>query len=226
MPERLLLIGDTDEGPTSVGPSLAGYEVHPVPYGDAMAIIVANHYLHRRAPASHCYGLFDDMGSLVGVITYGKPASHSLCKGICGPEEQSHVIELTRLWIADVTPKNAESFLIGRSLRLLPAEYDIVVSFAEIDAGHTGVVYQATNWLYTGLSDRHVIWLLDGQTSQHQRHLYDAYGGITEAKKVLGDRMVASERPRKHRYIMFRGDKRRRRELRQKLRYEVQNYPR
>ena len=191
-----------------------------------MAVVVTNHYLHRRGPASFCYGLFDDMGAMVGVITYGKPASHSLCKGICGPDEETHVIELTRLWIADITPKNAESFLIGRSLRLLPAEFDIVVSFAEIQAGHTGVVYQATNWLYTGMSDRHVQWSVDGTSeNRHSRHLFDEYGGIEQAKKVLGDRMVRSERPRKHRYIMFRGDKRRRRQLQQKLRYEVQNYP-
>lgn len=205
---------------------LTGYEVHPIPSSEALAVVVKNHYLHRRGPASHCYGLFDDMGAMVGVITYGKPASHSLCKGICGPEEEEHVIELTRLWIADITPKNAESFLISRSLKMLPPHIDIVVSFAEISAGHTGVVYQATNWIYTGMSDKHVIWLIDGETSKHQRHLFDSYGGITEAKKVLGDRMIRAERPRKHRYIMFRGSKTRRKELRKKLRYEVQSYPR
>lgn len=206
--------------------NLDGYEVHPISYQDAMAVVVRNHYLHRRSPASHCFGLFDDVGSHVGVITYGKPASHSLCKGIAGPDEESHVIELTRLWIADITPKNAESFLIGRSLKLLPDDLDIVVSFAEIQAGHTGVVYQATNWIYTGMSDRHVEWRVEGEESnRHSRHLFDTYGGIVEAKKALGDRMVASERPRKHRYIMFRGSKARRRDLRQKLRYKVQDYP-
>lgn len=206
--------------------NLDGYQVHPIPYAEAMAVVVKNHYLHRRAPASYCFGLFDEWGSMVGVITYGKPVNSSLCKGIAGPEEQDHVVELTRLWIADITPKNAESFLIGRSLRLLPPDLDIIVSFAEVDAGHTGVVYQATNWLYTGLSDRHVIWLIDGENSKHQRHLFDSYGGITEAKKVLGDRMVRAERPRKHRYIMFRGSKKRRRDLMKKLRYKIQDYPR
>lgn len=205
--------------------ALEGYEVHPIPYKDAMAIVVENHYLHRRAPASFCFGLFDISGAILGTVVYGKPASPSLCKGVAGPEESSRVIELTRLWIADITPKNAESFLIGNSLKLLPAEYDIVVSFAEIGAGHLGIVYQATNWLYTGMSDRHVEWKLDGAGNKHSRHLFDEHGGVNGAKEFYGDRLQRLERPRKHRYVMLRGSKHRRKELREKLRYEVMPYP-
>lgn len=206
--------------------ALSGYEVHPMSSKEATEVIVKNHYLHRRGPASSCFGLFDDWGSLVGVITYGTPASPSLCRGIAGEDEASHVTELTRLWIADITPKNAESFLIGKSLRMLPQEKDIVVSFAEIRAGHVGTVYQATNWIYTGLSDRHVEWQVDGvESSKHGRHLFDEFGGVEGAKEALGDRLVRTERPRKHRYVFLRGSKSRRKELLAKLRYEAQPYP-
>jgi len=206
--------------------SLNGYEVHEISAREATDVIVKNHYLHRRGPASSCFGLFDDWGSLVGVITYGTPASPSLCKGIAGEDEVEHVTELTRLWIADITPKNAESFLIGRSLKMLPSEKDLVVSFAEIRAGHVGTVYQATNWIYTGMSDRHVEWRLDGvESNKHGRHLFDEYGGVDKAKEILGDRLVRAERPRKHRYVFIRGSKWRRKELLSKLRYEVQPYP-
>ena len=206
--------------------ALKGYEVHPISSKEATEVIVKNHYLHRRGPASSCFGLFDEWCSLVGVITYGTPASPSLVKGIAGDDEAQHVTELTRLWIADITPKNAESFLIGNSLRMLPPEKDIVVSFAEIRAGHVGTVYQATNWIYTGLSDRHVEWHVDGvESSKHGRHLFDEFGGVEGAKKALGDRMVRTERPRKHRYIFLRGSKWRKKELLSKLRYEPQPYP-
>lgn len=174
----------------------------------------------------YTFGLFDSVTEeMVGCIIYGKPASHCLCKGVCGPEEAVNVIELTRLWIADVTPKNAESFLIGQSLRMLPVEKDIVVSYAEISAGHVGVVYQATNWLYTGMSDRHVEWRLDGKSGSHSRHLFDAHGGVTGAKAFYGERLERHERPRKHRYVMFRGNKWRKHELLEKLKYEVKPYP-
>lgn len=206
--------------------ALESYEVHEIPAKQATEIIVQNHYLHRRGPASSAFGLFDDWGSLVGVITYGTPASPPLCRGIAGEEEAPHVTELTRLWIADITPKNAESFLIGKSLKMLPAEKDIVVSFAEVRAGHVGTVYQATNWIYTGLSDAHVEWQVDGEEgTRHVRHLWDEYGGVSAAKKALGDRLVRTDRPRKHRYVYFRGDKWRRKELLSKLRYDPQPYP-
>lgn len=206
--------------------ALEGYEVHEIPAKQATEIIVENHYLHRRGPASSAFGLFDDLGSLVGVITYGTPASPSLVKGIAGEDEARHVTELTRLWIADITPKNAESFLIGNSLKMLPDDKDIVVSFAEVRAGHVGTVYQATNWIYTGLSDRHVEWHVDGvESSKHGRHLFDEFGGVDGAKEALGDRLVRTERPRKHRYVYLRGDKWRRKDLLSKLRYDPQPYP-
>lgn len=200
------------------------YEIERIPVRRATEMVVANHYLHRAAPAMFAYGLFDGL-HMVGCIIYGKPASPSLCVGVCGPEESSRVVELTRLWIEDGTPKNTESYLIGNSLRMLPAEYDIVVSYAEIGAGHVGTVYQATNWIYTGLSDRHVEWKLDGQGNKHSRHLFDEHGGIEGAKSFYGDRLERHERGRKHRYIMFRGSKRRKKELLSKLNYQVQPYP-
>lgn len=206
--------------------ALEGYRVEPITAKEANEVVVRNHYLHRKGPTSYAFGLFDDLGTLVGVITYGTPASPSLCKGIAGEDEAKSVIELTRLWIADITPKNAESFLIGNSLKLLPSDKNIVVSFAEIRAGHVGTVYQATNWLYSGLSDRHVEWHIDGvESSKHGRHLFDEYGGIEGAKKALGDRLVKSERPRKHRYIFIRGSRLRKKELLEKLRYKIISYP-
>lgn len=206
--------------------ALEKYRVEEIPSRVATEMVIEFHYLHRRAPSMYTFGLFDsDTEEMVGCIIYGKPASHSLCKGVCGPEEASRVIELTRLWIADVTPRNAESYLIGQSLRMLPVDKDIVVSYAEIGAGHVGVVYQATNWLYTGMSDRHVEWRLDGKSGSHSRHLFDEHGGVNGAKAFYGERMERHERPRKHRYVMFRGSKWRKKELMEKLRYEVQPYP-
>lgn len=189
-----------------------------------MDLIIKNHYLHRKAPCSIAFGLFEkSTKEIIGVITYGKPASPPLCIGICGEDEAKNVIELTRLWIKDETPKNTESYFIGNTLKKIP--YDIIVSFAEDRQGHLGIVYQATNWLYTGLSDRHVTWLIDGKEGSHCRHLMDKYGGVKKAKEILGDRMVRGERPRKHRYIYFNGNKKRKKELLKKLKYKICEYP-
>lgn len=200
------------------------YTIERIPNKMAQEVVIAKHYLHRSAPAMLSFGLFQGM-HLAGVIIFGKPASPSLCKGVCGPDESSNVLELTRLWIEDGTPKNTESFLIGNSIKKLPIEYDILVSYAEIGAGHVGTVYQATNWLYTGMSDRHVEWRLDGDLSKHSRHIFDEHGGVNGAKSFYGERLQKHERPRKHRYVMLRGSKSRRKELNKKLKYPIQPYP-
>jgi hypothetical protein len=55
--------------------------------------------------------------------------------------------------------------------------------------------------------------------------LFDEHGGVNGAKAFYGERLERHERPRKHRYVMLRGNKWRKRELLEKLRYEVQPYP-
>ncbi len=200
------------------------YYIEPIDYKTAMDVVVKNHYLHRKAPCSFAFGLFEkETDRVVGVVVYGRPASPPLCKGVCGPDEKDNVLELTRLWIEDSTPKNAESFLIGNTVRLVDKE--IIVSFADTSAGHRGIVYQATNWFYTGLSARHVEWRIKGVEGKHCRHLFDQYGGVKKAKEILGDQMERGERPRKHRYIFFNADRRRKKELLKKLRYPIAEYP-
>jgi len=200
------------------------YYIKPITYKQAIQMVIENHYLHRRSSCSYAFGLFEKATeTLIGTIIYGIPASRALQKGICGQEEADNVIEITRIWIKDGTLKNVESYLIGNTLKLVPKE--IVVSYAENDVGHVGYIYQATNFIYTGLSDRHVLWIIPGMDNSHSRHLFDKYGGINKAKEALGDKMVATERPRKHRYIYFNCNKTRKKELSFKLKYGIQEYP-
>ena len=152
---------------------------------------------------------------------YGTPSSSSLRKGICGVDESFNVIELTRLWIEDDTPKNTESFLIGNTLRLV--EKEIIVSYAEIQQGHLGVVYQATNWLYTGLSAKRTNWVIEG-VNKHCQTIADKYTS-KELKAKYGDKFKSVDRPRKHRYLFINSNRRRKKELLSKLKYELKPYP-
>ncbi|MGG7128930.1 hypothetical protein ACQPUH_15445, partial [Clostridium perfringens] len=129
--------------------ALEGWTVSEVDRAEAMRIVVERHYLHRKAPCSVAFGLFDPAGELRGVVLYGVPASVPLVKGVLGAENRSLVGELTRLWVDDDAPRNGESFLIGRSISR--SGFPVLVSFADTSEGHLGTVYQASNWLYTGL---------------------------------------------------------------------------
>jgi hypothetical protein len=185
-----------------------------------MEIVVQNHYLHRKAPCSFSFGLFEG-AELKGVICYGTPSSASLRRGICGDEEKNNVIELTRLWIDDGMEKNGESFLIGNTIPLVDKE--IIVSFADTQQGHLGTVYQATNWIYTGLSAKRTDWTVEGM-NLHGQTIGDKFTS-KELKEKFGDKFTLGPRSRKHRYIYFNCSKGRKRYLLSKLKYKIENYP-
>ena len=198
------------------------YYIQSIDYKTAMNAVIEHHYLHRKAPCSFAFGLFNSNSKrLVGVICYGTPSSAPLRKGICGKEEKNNVIELTRLWIEDSIPKNAESFLIGNTIPLVNKE--ILVSYAEDEQGHKGYVYQATNWIYTGLSAKRTNWTIKG-VNKHCQTLADKYTA-KEIREKFGDRFSLQPRPRKHRYVYFNCDKKRKKELLKKLHYKIQPYP-
>ena len=201
------------------------YIVREISKKDAQDIIVKEHYLHRKAPCSYCYGLVNKTtNEILGVVMYGVPASRALQVGVCGKDNAHLVGELTRLWIHDSVPKNGESFLIGNSIKL--QGFKILVSYAECRANHVGYVYQATNWLYTGLSAKRNDYLIDGvENGKHGRHLLDSYGGIKKAREALGDRLVTVARPRKHRYVYFNCSKKEKKQLLNQLKYKIEPYP-
>ena len=61
------------------------YFIEEIPYKVAMDIVIKEHYLHRKCPCSHAYGLFEKATKQIkGVITFGVSCSSTLLKGICG----------------------------------------------------------------------------------------------------------------------------------------------
>jgi hypothetical protein len=62
------------------------------------------------------------------------------------------VLSLSRLALAPTEPQNAESILIGWSVRRIRREgkWVALVTFADESQGHTGTIYRATNWTYVG----------------------------------------------------------------------------
>jgi hypothetical protein len=97
-----------------------------------------------------------------------------LVKGVCGEGYKKQVIELNRLCLR-YNRKNEASFLVAKSLSLLPKP-KIVVSYADTAQGHQGVIYQATNFLFTGTTKPRT----DIDTGEkHSRH----YEGIKDYSK-------------------------------------------
>ena len=178
-------------------------KVLPIKNDETYSWLLQKHYAKRIPQIMYAFGLYDDE-HLVGVVTYGIPASPSLCMGICGKEWSDKVLELNRLCLQDNT-KNQSSFLVSNSIKLLPKP-TIVVSYADTGQGHVGYVYQATNFLYTGLSANRVDWTVKGLEHKHSKTLSDGMT-LESIKEKYGDDFYYAERSRKHRYIYFHGTK-------------------
>lgn len=116
----------------------------------AQDLIVEHHYLHRRTGISHAIGLREDDGDVLGVVTFGCPPSRHLQISACKTRPDL-VVELNRLWIDDVMPRNTESWFLSRALKLLPPL--VVVSYADTKHDHYGHVYRASNFFYAGWTD-------------------------------------------------------------------------
>ena len=139
-------------------------KVLPIQSFEVEPWLLHKHYAKRIPSISYAFGLYEDF-VLVGVCTYGTPSSATLRDGIAGPENAKYVLELNRLCL-DTDKKNAASSLVGRSLQMLPKP-SIVVSYADTQQEHVGYVYQACNFMYTGLSAKRTDWKIKGMEHLH-----------------------------------------------------------
>ncbi len=162
----------------------------PINWETAIKTVVERHYLHRSAPVTWCFGAFHN-DILVGVCIIGKPASHTLIEGVAGKENAHRVFELNRLWMSDNLPRFCESRFIGWVLRTIP-KGTILVSYADSAYGHKGIIYRATNWIYTGMSIPFVDYTKDGLD---HRSIPRNQRDKNKLDKV--------ERSRKYRYVYF-----------------------
>lgn len=92
-----------------------------------------------------CFKLMDG-DQMIGAAIYGRLAMANQWKRF--GETEADVIELRRLCCVDKTPKNTESFFIGKTLQWLRKNtpIKIVVSYADMEQNHNGTIYRASNF--------------------------------------------------------------------------------
>jgi len=195
------------------------YSVRRISRDQTEKYILEIHYAKRYPQMKYAFGLFKD-ALLVGIVSYGIPASRSLCKGIAGEEQAGDVLELNRLCLLN-NLKNEASMLVSCSLKQLPKP-KIIVSYADSSQNHVGYVYQATNFIYTGLSDKHKEWRMV-DSNVHSKNICKMY--TLEERKNNPDKFIHIDRPRKHRYLYICGDKRYKKKMLPKIKYGIQPYP-
>lgn len=181
------------------------YSVKRISSKIAKQYIAEHHYSHGSSNGpSPCYGLFDEK-NLIGVLMFATPCSENVRSSIFGKEHKSHVIELHRLHILDVTPKNTESWFIAKCFSLLKVDRpDIwaIISFSDETEGHRGTIYQATNAFFIGRTPPTTFYRDSSGRLRHPRQ-----NGVNITKKMARERGWTPERRLgKFRYLWILGE--------------------
>lgn len=166
---------------------------------DLINILTTKHYLHRIPTIKYAYGLFTD-NKIIGVITFSPVHYIGAVKVVTPLATTKNSLELSRLWLDDKytdTLKyhtNLTSRLVGYALRQLKDKNKIIISYADSAMGHTGAIYQATNFMYFGTTEA----------------TWQAYNGVGK----MGGKWIKGNyyryriyRSAKHRYIYLAGSK-------------------
>ena len=187
-------------------------EVLEIGHDVAAAFLLPRHYSGRIPSIVKAFGWYVK-GEMKACCTFGKPASPSLCIGVCGEKYADRVYELNRLCREEDFTEPLSSF-VSACLRRLRTEHWIIVSYSDMAMNHHGYIYQACNFIYTGATkERTDIYTGEGNHSRH----------YTQEDATSGIRVVRSS---KHRYVYFCTYlKHEKQEWRKALMYPVLPYP-
>tara|TARA_B100000902_G_scaffold226432_1_gene214982 strand:- start:149 stop:802 length:654 start_codon:yes stop_codon:yes gene_type:complete len=175
--------------------------------------ILNKHYAKRGCSVSYAFGLIKN-SKILGVCTFGHPPNYNYNNGRCLFDNfEVKTLELNRLVTNDL-PKNYLSFFIGQCFKLLPKPMALV-SYADPNVNHTGYIYQATNWIYTGVSTPKKRYHFEDGTS------FDIRRGIHTKGKIV---KIEDMKPT-FRYIYLLGNKKEKKNMKKNLKVSSYPYP-
>lgn len=127
--------------------------------------IVNNSCLH--------FGAFLD-GELHGVMSYGPSLDKKKMMGLVSGTGWNNFLELNRMAFDDYLPRNAESYCIGKSIRLIKKnapQIKWIVSFADGCSCGDGTIYRASNFVLTDIKPNNNLVLLPNGEKIHKMTL-------------------------------------------------------
>lgn len=112
------------------------------------------HYAKTVPAVQYSFNVFNDKDDWCGVIVYGGGANNNMPKsfGLCAGE----VLELVRVALNGKQGHGYTSQAVSMTLRELHRINPLIkmiVSYADHRQHHLGIIYQATNWLYLGITE-------------------------------------------------------------------------
>jgi len=150
------------------------------------------HYARTIPINTFGYLVINNNNEWCGVALFGTGASPKIGKQY--NLKQGQVIEFVRMALNGKQSKTSE--VLGMAIRLIKKDLPlvkIIVSYADQEQGHNGVIYQATNWYYLGEVKSPPI--IEG------KHNKSMGGSIGAARKILGREPIVYFPKPKHKYI-------------------------
>jgi hypothetical protein len=219
----------------------------------AKKMVVKYHYSKLWTKCSVALGLFIDTGKehsffdeseekMIGVIVYGDPIGRLTGQSISDEIKRTEVLELTRLFIHDGYGSNIESWFISQSfnwLRKNKPEIKALISYASPVEGHSGTIYQATNWIYQGNNNRwndgwifkfdeeaRLPWTLSNRWI-HGRTIFPYFktNDPYEIQKQVNKTFWIRKELQKHRYVYILANKKHKKKIMKTLKHETLPYP-
>jgi hypothetical protein len=182
----------------------AQWEVRVVSIGVARRMVEGNHYARGASnTATFLHGLFrageifdEQCQGVAWWLPPTRPAAEATY-----PKRWRGVLCLSRLVILPETPRNACTFLLAKSRRLINSKlWPCLVTYADEWQGHTGAIYRADNWSYCGKTKPQRTYLINGRMTARKA------GPTTRTHAemlALGAEVVGSFA--KHKYTKIRG---------------------
>ena len=150
------------------------------------------HYAKSIPVNTFGYSVFNKDNEWCGVALFGTGASPQIGKQY--NLKQGQVIEFVRMALNGKQSKTSE--VLAKAIRLVKRDLPLVkliVSYADQEQGHNGIIYQATNWYYLGEVKSPPI--IEG------KHNKSMGGSVGAARKILGrEPKVYFPKP-KHKYV-------------------------
>lgn len=133
-------------------------------FAAARKFIIEHHYARGASnTAVHLHALFKRGETAIYGIAWWLPPTKAAAISTF-PENWQGVLSLSRLAVSPACPKNAATFLLANSMKLIDrSKWPCFVTYADEWQGHTGTIYRASNWDYAGRTKPQRIYVKDGR---------------------------------------------------------------
>jgi len=150
------------------------------------------HYSRRMPAGRNVYIGVWESGEFIGAVLFGLGSGSSTNGKRYGLASSHEMAELTRVALRE--HKAPVSQIVAQAIRLVKKQSPglrLLISMADPAQGHVGAIYQAMNWVYTGVTKPDVLYFSRGEWVHHR----------TATSRGSAKGLPSKKLPPKHRYL-------------------------